>query len=842
MDPLPASMSPLSYPSQLRNLMNSPDRGNLPSSPTPRISLSGSPGGLRRFPGSSPSLHRPTPLGQRLQKQAEKNSTQGSRNSIQGSRASISALGSRTSFSGSRNSFLSSNMSRDEIRASGYLLANSKTMSEDGGGSQISLQSLMKQRSLDVPTRESPVPLQTSSQKKEPMCISNPFALQEDGEGREDGDGVDENDLRTDPLVPIMTSTPENQGADDFPTKEEKQQRVAHSSWKSDESGDSVSRKKNLQQLTSLGREEGGASTDAASASSGATGGRKDDSSAKEEKPRPKPMSRLEKLTSLDYIRSSFRRAKKRVSFLTRTPDSTPKAKKKTPPHTLPVDLTPDPLTFGNPGAFDSEERAISPRIQTPSPLSPEFETVDEYPQRYPDTFYHPDIYPETHSLRPPILGGGGGAPTRMRAYTDVSMYPVQLSQPTYYPSTMHYPQPNYPQLSQQYIPQPYALPQHMNRSPAHRSHGPVPPQRVHPPLHPPETYSRRYTDTAALGSAASARMAVAGRGRGSSAPSQNHKHPSTDTHRGNTVTSPDMYTDMSSDQLLSQDRFSETSNVSDIGAPSPDSYTGMVPGRDSYFEAPLRFRSIPTSPQERPYSPQYYPPGAQFREHVIHTQPHYTERSIDNQMGYRQSSSSQILSPVHYRERMPDNPPHGGRYRRNSIEHQPLIRLSSAEPAVPHHSRGSSIDNQPPIAGHIRRTVDNQLPNSGHFRRSSVDGQPPGTGRRTSIDNHPGSHHQGYSDFQPILEPGPPRNGIDMDGWQHSQRDNQTMQYGMGSQQQYDRLGLPEWDDNEATPTGPDPGVRPADSGNTKMRVSWNTEIIEHTRTPSDCSDHYNL
>ena len=801
----------MSYPSQMINFMNPPERGEYPSSPPPQISLSESPGRLRKFPGSSPSLHRPTPLGQQLQKQAERNSTQGSRNSIQGSRGSISALGSRTSFSGS---FLSSNnaMSRDEIRASGYLLRSSKTMSEHGG-SQTSLQPLMKQRSLDVvPTRESPVPL--LPQKKDSMCIPNPLAFQRE-EDREEGDGEDENDLCTDPLGPIMTSTPTT---DDLPTKEERQPKVNQNS-KPDEL---VSpRKKSLQQLTSLGREDEEASTAAAPDSSEVTGGSEEGSIPKEEKPRPKPMSRLEKLTSLDYLRSSIRRSlkKKRVKFLS-TPDSTPKAKKKNPPHNLSVDLTPDPLTFSNQEAINSEEHDISSRIQTPSPISPEFETVDDYPQRRP---YNLDIYPETPSLRHPFPGGGrgatGGGATRMRAYSDMPMFAPQLSQPTYYPSTVHY-QPSYPQLSQQYFPQSYAP--HYMESPAHHSHGP--PQPVHTPL---ESYSRRYTDTAVGSGGGTSRMGPVGGARGSGVPSQNYKQSSADNHRANLMRSPDMYAEMGivlsqHDHVLSQDHFSESSNASRVQ--SPDVYPGLAPG---YIEAPLRHRTIPTSPEEGPYSPQHYPTRGSGPQHSVKTSP-YREQSIDNQMGYRQTNHLQ--SPTHYREGMTDSFS-DGRYRRNSIDHQ--IKRSSMEipPILPHHIRQSSGEKQLPIADHIRRTsISNQVPpNAGNYRRGSIDGQAPS-------NNHPGAQHQGYRDFQFRMGSGHPRNGVG-DDWQHSQRDDH---YGMGSQQ-YDRMGSLEWDD-EATPTDANPGERGIDSGTTRTKVKWNTEIIEHERTPSDISDSYDL
>lgn len=800
--PLP-SISPMSYPSQLRNYLSSPERGELPSSPPPQISFNESPGGLQRFPGSSPSLYRPTPLGQQLQKQAERNSTQGSRNSIQRSQGSISALGSRTSFSGSRNSFLSSN---NNMSMSGYLLPSGKQMSEEESVSQTSFQPLRKQTSLDmVPTKGSSVSL--PPQKNDPMCFSNPLALQgsEEREGREDGDGEDENDLCTDPPGP-MTSKPSNQGPDDFPTKEEKQPKVKQNTPKSD---DSVL---NLQQLTSLGRAEEKATTVTTPDSSGVPGGSEEGFIPKEEKPQPKPMSRLEKMTSLTYIRSSIRRSlKKRVKFLNQsTPDSTPKAQKKIPPRTLAVELTPPDLTFGNQDAIDSVEHDM---LQTPSPTSPEFEGGDDYPQK------HSDIYPETtSSLRLPFPGGGhgaaGGGAMRMRAYSDMSMFAPQLSQPTYYPSTMHY-QPNYPQLSQQYFPPTFYM-----ESQAHRSYGPLQPLQ---PL--PESYTRRYTDAAVGSGAGTSRMAPVGGARGSGAPSHNHKQPSADHHRATLVRSPDMYPDrhMGIDHVLSPDRFTETSNVSDIRLQSPDPYSGLGPG---YVEAPLRYGSIPTSPEE---SPQHYPTRGSGAQHSVKNPQSampYTEQSIDSQMMYRQANP--LLSPMHYRAGVTDHST-DGRYRRNSIDHQPMMNPSS-QPPLPYHIRQSSTDNQLPIAGHIRRTsFDNQLPpNTGNVRRSSVDGQAANASKQTS-SNHLGAQHQGYRDYQSRMGYGPHRNGIELDEWQHSQRDDYYAQ-------QYERLELPEWDDNEATPTDPNPGERP------KPKIKWNTEIIEYERTPSDCSETFAL
>ena len=1044
LDPLP-SISPLSYPSQLRNYLTSPEKREHPSSPTPRISLSESPSRMRRYPGSSPSLTRPTPLGQQLQKQAERNSTQGSRTSIQGSRASISAMGSRTSFSESRNSFLSNTTSRDETRSSGFL-ASTKTMSEGETGSQTSYRPLMRQTSLDmVPTRESPVQLPPAQQLagnrreyKSLTCISNPVALRAEGEteAREEGDGVDENDLRKDPLVPILTSTPVGQAVDDdVPTKEAKQHRKkVEGSWKAGESLSFASpRKKTLQQLTSLtlpesDEREGSENT----GEQGAEGGG-DKENLKNDKGPGKPMSRLEKLTSLNYIRSSIRRSlkKKRVSFLTRTPDSTPKAKKKTPPRTLPMaepDLDPDPLTFSNQAALDAEGPMLSPRIHTPSPLSPEFEGVDDYPQRYTDNFYNPDIYPETHTLRNPYPGVGGGGGSRMRSYSDIPMFAPQLSQPTYYPSTMHYPQPSYPQLSQQYVPPSYGPPlQPLVGSPSHRGFGPlsvqptfqqpvvgspphhnlgplsqplvgspthhgggpfsIPPQplvgspphhnpgpfslppqplvgspphrtlgplSMYPSLHPglpPEPHGRRYTDSS---------VGTRGRGRGGNDPR--------DSRRSNRALSPDTYTDTASnvssryDRGISPDRFTETSYTSEVPTPSPDIlYSALLhSARDGYLDPPLRYRGIPTSPEESPYSPQFYsnqggthsyggggekpyrghPPAQHYSErsvdnpkvrsdsyyrpgghdsqtqspaHKSYNAQKQSRSSLDHQSGHHsrhgssdtpshsrhgssdtpshsrhgssdgtnRSRRGSVETPSHSRHGSSDTPSHsrhgssdtpshsrhgssdGG--RRGSVETPSHSRHGSSDNTTTHNHRGStdatpshsrqgshdmtgsrvrrsSIENQP--TGHTHRgSVENHQganTRGSHTvsgeRRSSVDGKAPGSRRRPSLEGHPQPRHS--AGFHPILEPRQ-RNGMGAEGvWQHSQIEEEMNEYGIGSQ----RVG---WEDLDATPTEHGTGVQRAaasTASGAKAKVSWNNEIIEHLRTPSDSSEPYDL
>jgi hypothetical protein len=802
LDPLP-SISPLSYPSQLRHYFTSPEKRDHPSSPTPRISLTQSPNRIRKYPGGSPSLTRPTPLGEQLQRQAERNSTQGSRNSIQGSRASISAMGSRTSFSGSRNSFLSSNntMSRDEMRSSGFMASN-KTMSEGETSSLTSHQPLMRQTSLDmVPTRESPVQLPPPRKRREYKsltCITNPLAVEaeEESEAREEGDGVDENDLRKDPLVPVMTSTPVNQGAEDLPTKEAKQQqKKAEGSWKATESGSSSTlttpRKKSLRQLTRLSlpeaEEREGDENDhevAAASSKGAEGGGDKEKPEKDEKAPAKPMSRLEKLTSLTYnIRSSIRRSlkKKRVSFLTRTPESTPKAKKKTPPRTLPTaepDLDPDPLMFSNPEAFDTEGPMLSPRIHTPSPLSPGFEGVDDYPQRYLDDLHNPDVYPETHALRHPYPGVGGGG--RMRTYSDMPMFAPQLSQPTYYPSTMHYPQPSYPQLSQQYIPPSYGPP---HPSPSHRGFGPLsvhptlqqplvgspphhnlgplslPPQPLvgspphhagrplsilHQPLvgsppphgggplsHPPHSLvgSPSHRGLGPLSVQPSLHPGFppepytrryTDSGVSSRSSRGRNERSSGDSRRQNRARSPDALTDTASnvssqyDRGISPDRFTETSTASEL--PSPDVYGGFTHGHDGYMDPPIHYRGIPTSleDQQHLYPHQFYPGSHPYGTGEKSFRGHFSGHVERSVDGPPIGAGNYRQSGLDSQVQSPAHQPHS-RHRRASVDcQQGQSRYGSND--TPKHSRHGSTDTP----SHSRHGSTSDTPS--HSRQGSGD------------------------------------------------------------------------------------------------------------------------
>ena len=825
-EPLP-SISPLSYPSQLQRYLATSERVEGASATQPILNtLGGSPTSsskihhaIKRFPGSSLSLHHPTPLGQQLQKQAERSSTQGSRNSIQGSRASISALGSKTSFSGS---FFSSNaVSREEMQA---------FRTSEGEVTSLSLREdmpIMRKGSLDiVPTRDLPVQHQMMGRKAGKRefvsltCIHNPHTtLQSDNEMREETKSEDENDLRKDPLLPIMTSTTA-EVAQDAPIKGEKDTRRESTSLSPDSSIFTSPQRKahvNLRELTSLSldrrKEEGGESKQKETINddteekeeSGegveSTDGHKEEAAIPQQ--RERGMSRLEKLTSLNYIRSSIRRSlkKNRISFLTRTPDSTPKSKKKSLPQY--PELTPDPLTFSNQNAFDTEDPAQA-RIHTPSPLSPAFEDEDSHLQQYPEDALHPEVYPETHLFHHAPYGAPGH---RGRTFSDAPHYVPQLSQPTYYPSVpMHYQQPPYPQLSQQYVPQPYVPPQPMFLgSPQHRGYGalmsPTQPYQDH--------YHRRYSDVNMMGAAAHHQGEPDSRGAGYFGPHgqnpEQYMH-SSDGQRLSYSKPPEAFLDNSEQsrgQLQSPDRFTETSNISDFRPPSPDMYEVMSE-RERFIEGPQKFRDSPAEPDDLPSQGLYSPAASSAAPFTHGTQ--YRERSHDNPM-----------RPHDIPMRSHDNP------------------MRSHDPGPPSFQ---SRQNQRRLS---TDRMDFRPRNGAEFRpRNGKDFEP-----RNRMDFGPrnGMGPMDSEMYSGQMEMENPR--IEL-GW-HSNRNSH--QYEEGADWMNDGM-----EDIQRTPNAESdnfsgnhhlnkPAAVNEPPSSAKARVSWNNEIIEYARTPSECSsDHYDL
>ena len=273
---------------------------------------------LNTMPASDVSLREPTMFALRLQ-QEESKSAQGSRLSINGSKTSIhnSMHGSKPSVYGSRAS---------NIHGSRPLVFNSGTSRESllglrgGGGKEHSIDdeaatlphaSQLSDRfpspafpvmnpsmeNTDLPTRDSPLP------RLEPLEMSH---------GKKDFASLTciTNDHRRN--IPSTSPSPM-----ESPVNSEVEVTPVHRK---------LSKRRDLSSLTSLdfmsgpslGKENrGGTIIEEEEASQGS---RVNSDKAKDESPavkkrRSKRLSRLEKLTSLDYIRQSFRLKKKKVSF-----------------------------------------------------------------------------------------------------------------------------------------------------------------------------------------------------------------------------------------------------------------------------------------------------------------------------------------------------------------------------------------------------------------------------------------------------------------------------------------------------------------------------------------------
>ena len=330
-------------------------------------------------------------------------------------------------------------------------------------------------------------------------------------------------------------------------------------------------------------------------------------SSPAAKKPKSRAMSKLEKLTSLDYIRASLRLKKKKVSF-EKTPETAKQKSKKKKP-----EAEPELVVFANKaaGSASGGNRLESPTDRSPVPYQ---EPKPDAQRPIENDVFSPDIYPED-------FGGGfqrhyAGRP---RVYSDMhGVYP-QLSQPTYFPGHMGSGQylSTYPQLSQQYYPQ-------LSQGAYYPSHHPYPHARapLPLPLHslPPqpshvhqtsggsggEPYGRRYSDAVIPG---------AGRYPDMVTPDA-YLPPNHDRFRD--IPSPDRFTDNSSimDQYhggtRSPDRFTETSNTSErYQATSPDAYLDM-PGRYRDSRSPDRWTDSSYSNSARydePISPTRFAP-----------------------------------------------------------------------------------------------------------------------------------------------------------------------------------------------------------------------------------------
>lgn len=366
-------LSPLSYSSQF---LTAPQFSNNYSSlsvdendPHPAI-------GSRRqslmalIPNPSPSLRVPTLMALSL-KNEETKSAQGSKVSVHGSRTSIP--GSRPSILGSRGSVQMGTGSRSQIYSSNVSSREHSSLLLSGprefGGAEDDVVSLplpgrevspaLKQNSLEeVPTRDSPLP----------DIGSNAISY-----GKKD--------------FASLTCIPNRYTVEAERLEDNKQLST-------------VPEKHTTESERDVGKES---------------------SAEAKKKPRSRAMSKLEKLTSLDYIRASLRLKKKKVSFV-KTPESVPKHKHKN--------------SKGNSSSKSNDEEGLTndeTKAQPPKDLlqsrrhsasartgfSPQHQT-SVAPNKFPDHFYYPQ-------LSQPMYYGGGAS----------MMHPAMFYQ--------------YPQLSQQY-------------------------------------------------------------------------------------------------------------------------------------------------------------------------------------------------------------------------------------------------------------------------------------------------------------------------------------------------------------------------------------------------------
>ena len=534
-----------------------------------------------RFPNGSPSLRVPTRMALSLQNEESKSGSKislpSSRSSRQGSKASI--LGSRTSVQGSRSQIFHTAPSREDIpqiRPSFLLGGHRESQEDDSLSLQLSRTASPLLDESQVPTRDSPnvPPLATSHAlghgKKDfasLTCIINHPAVEEEELTLQEELWRNES-LKAENLPPgssvefavpkrkslgtslgELTTLARHDEIPEFSSDREEKLTVTESSPEPSEQ--------------KVEEEE--------------TGQKKPSPAIK--KPRSRAMSKLEKLTSLDYIRASLRLKKKRVSFQ-KTPESTPKSTKKKKKKNEESEI------FRNKAAL---MKTLTPP-QSPSTTYPQqTHRYPSNPSRYPPTgdFFNPEEEFELQGEPYHPLPPNG---RRQRAYTTELPSPqlyAQLSQ-SYYPQmTAYQPAPTmYPQLSQPYYrppleayyPQPY-------------------------PAGQPNPYSRRYSHEIPSGYP------------GMVGPNGYPNVTSPDHERYRSATTPDRFMEPGYLRTHSPDRFTDTSTSSDrYRARSPDRFT-----ESSYMSDRYNMDSFIAGR----YTPERYPQDMIMRMQERYVDPH---------------------------------------------------------------------------------------------------------------------------------------------------------------------------------------------------------------------------
>ena len=410
---------------------------------------------LNALPTSNVSLREPTMFALSLQ-QEESKSAQGSRLSIAGSKTSIhnSIHGSRASnLHGSRPLVFNSGTSRESLLG---LRGGGKEHTVDEEADMAQAAFLLSHRvpspflppnsstdNIELPTRDSPRPRQLPSTALSLAHGNKDFAsltcISDDRGGRN-----------------ITSPSPS-------PLESPVHYEVEGSTHRK------LTKRKDLSSLTSLdflsspstGKDNRGGTIieeEESSQSSKVNVEKAKDESPAIKKGRSKHRSRLEKLTSLDYIRQSFRLKKKKVSF-EQSPEATPKAVAKKN-SSLRGQHQGDTIIANEQahGHLDNE------------PAGPERERGKmEWRQGRRNSSTSTDVFSPTENIARSMF-----MQHHHHAFHDphaaMAMYPAQLSQPTYYlpphmggaaaPGIPIHPH-MYPQLSQQFYPsqlsQPYS-------------------------------------------------------------------------------------------------------------------------------------------------------------------------------------------------------------------------------------------------------------------------------------------------------------------------------------------------------------------------------------------------
>ena len=418
---------------------------------------------INNLPASTLSLRQPTMFGLSLQNEESK-SNQGSKLSIHGSRPSIH--GSRPSIHGSRPSIHGSRPSIHESRPSIY---SSRTSSIQGGlGSRHGLynsgtsESLLSGGRFD---KEHSIPDDDSNSRD---IFTNRFSSPNLVPSNSDSMEVPTRD--SSPLSrPLLASShPLGHGKRDFasltcivnphtslpPTPEPLDDRDSslrdNSLLARTKSPTHKKPKRDLTSLTSVPIPE---EEEKLKKETKAEESKEESPSTK--KGRSKAMSRLEKLTSLDYIRQSFRIKKKKVSFQNvKTPETTPTPTKKG----TKKQASPAPTTSST--TPNSNGSTAYPK---PAP-----EKDVDVPQRRTSNA-STDIFSPTEESFFRLQQQQQAAQNYMDHMIHMG-YAAQLSQPNYF---MPHPQYPYPQLSQQYFPPQLSqsYPGHAFSSPYHHVH-----------------------------------------------------------------------------------------------------------------------------------------------------------------------------------------------------------------------------------------------------------------------------------------------------------------------------------------------------------------------------------